>query len=228
VVTELPITQEWESYLEMNVNRWRTQLGLPTRSLEDQKADLVEVDRGDGSRPAYLLDLRGTMLSTAPKSRPVVSSASQSAGSAERPFDLKYQTPDGWVDNGPSGMRLASFAIDGDEKVGVVTVIIAGGDRLSNVERWQAQLSPDAEPASNQAEAQKAIESALAVKSAKGIEGQLYSLYGPQGDEQPAMLAAILPSGKGESSVFVKLSGQAPIAEKNRDKLIAFISSLEW
>ena len=152
------------------------------------------------------------------------------AAKADPPKDspLKYAAPEDWKDQGPSGMRVASFSIGSEVSKGEVTVIIAGGDRLSNVERWQGQLNPAVEADVNKASATQAIENATKIQSAKGIEGQLYSLLGPEGDDQPAMLAAILPSGQGESSLFVKLTGNAQLAQENRDKLIAFISSLEW
>ncbi len=230
VVTQLPIQQEWESYLEININRWRTQLGLPENRFAEQKPELIEVARENSDWPALLLDLTGT-ASTLPPRMGLTPPSAPSAPSEEKrsaKSAINYITPEGWNDEGASGIRAASFSLDGDKAKGEVTVIFAGGDRLSNIERWQGQLSPSAEPSAIKEASSKAIENATPIHSAKGIEGQLFSLLGPDGDIQPAMLAAILPFGQGESSVFVKLTSDTITAKENRDKLIAFISSLEW
>jgi hypothetical protein len=232
-VTELPMPpakEELDSFLESNINRWRGQLGLSANTIAEQRPDLLEVAREGESRPAYVVDMTGASSGQPPMGMGAASAPVPPRKQVKEPEEspVKYTVPEGWKDQGPSGMRIASFAIGDESTKGEVTVIIAGGDRLSNVERWQGQLNSAAEVEANKASASQAIESATKIQSAKGIEGQLYSLLGPEGDEQPAMLAAILPSGQGDSSVFVKLTGNAQLAEENREKLIAFISSLEW
>jgi hypothetical protein len=230
-VTALTLNQSWDSYLEMNINRWRRQLGLPENSFAEQKPDLVEVKREKASLPAYLLDLSGVASSQSPRmggGPPPNAPSPVQKTSPPRTPSVSYVTPDGWNDVGASGMREASFKISSEKSDGEVTVVFAGGDRLSNVERWQGQLNPEGAAEVNKASTAQAIENAIKVQSAKGIEGQLYTLLGPEGDAQTAMLAAILPAGQGDSSLFVKLTGSAELAEENRDKLIAFISSLEW
>ncbi len=42
------------------------------------------------------------------------------------------------------------------------------------------------------------------------------------------MLVAILPTGRGTESVFVKLTADRELAAEHRERLVAFISSLEW
>ncbi len=234
VVTELPMPtakEDLDGFLESNINRWRGQLGLPANTIAEQRPDLIEVARENDALPAYMLDMTGASSS---------SQSSMGMGTASVPVPattkadtpkaspLKYVAPEGWQDQGASGMRVASFTIGSEVSKGEVTVIFAGGDRLSNVERWHGQLNPEGTADVNKASVTEAIKNATKIQSANGIEGQLYSLFGPQGDDQPAMLAAILPTGQGESSVFVKLTGNAQLAQENLDKLIAFISSLEW
>ncbi len=231
VVTALTFSQDWESYLEININRWRRQLGLPENSFAKQKPDLVEVARENATLPAYLLDLTGESSSQPPRmggGPPANAPGSVQKTSPPQKPEVSYVAPDGWDDVGASGMREASFKIQKETSKGEVSVIFASGDRLSNVERWQGQLNPSSEASVNKEAATKAIDNATAIKSAKGVEGELYSLLGPEGESQPAMLAAILPMGQGEVSVFVKLTGDAQLAQENRDKLIQFISSLQW
>ncbi len=231
VVTALTFSQDWESYLELNINRWRRQLGLPENSFAEQKADLVEVARDKAVLPAYLLDLLGESSAQPPRmggGPPPIAPPSVEKTSPPRKAGVTYVAPEGWNDVGASGMREASFKIAKETSKGEVSVIFASGDRLSNVERWLGQLNPSSETSANKEAATKAIENATAIKSAKGVVGQLYSLLGPEGESQTAMLAAVLPMEQGEMSVFVKLTGSAQLAEENRDKLIQFISSLQW
>ncbi len=126
-------------------------------------------------------------------------------------------------------MRVASFVVaEGDSK-GEVTVIIAGGDREANVVRWQGQVSPGADPGKVQELAKQAVANAKEVKSGRGIVGLLYSLRGPDGENPPTMLAAMFPlEENSSSSVFVKMTGDAKLAEAHRERLIHFIESLEW
>jgi hypothetical protein len=58
--TELPgpATQnDWDSYLEANINRWRGQLSLPSNTIAEQKPKLIQIDRPD-SPAAWIVDLR--------------------------------------------------------------------------------------------------------------------------------------------------------------------------
>ncbi len=70
---------------------------------------------------------------------------------------VQYTSPDGWIDEGPKGMRLASFKIEDGEEKGEVTVMFLGGDVPSNVKRWQGQVSPTAAPEELDQATEKAI-----------------------------------------------------------------------
>ncbi|MDZ4851465.1 MAG: hypothetical protein SGI77_19415 [Pirellulaceae bacterium] len=241
VVTQLPMPtdeKEREGYLSDNINLWRKQLGLAPNKFADQKSDLIEVARSEGSSPAYLLDLTGTsssvpgmmggssMGSNPPPTAPLTQSPPKSA--PPRKSAVQYVAPEGWTDVGASGMREASFTIGDESSKAEVTVIFASGDQLSNVERWHGQLNPSDEANVGKEAAIKAIEAATTVKAASDTEGKMFSLLGPEGDDQPAMLAAILPTGNDKSSVFIKFTGSAKLAGEHREKFIQFISSLQW
>ncbi len=149
-VTQLsgpPNPDAWDNYLEVNINRWRGQLSLPPNTIAEQKPDLVKIDR-EGLESAWLVDLRTDDATSPPNPTPQQNTlpsdspgpiSSNSSPASSKP---KYKTPEGWTDEGPKGMRVASFVVaEGDSK-GEVTVIIAGGDREANVVRWQGQVSP--------------------------------------------------------------------------------------
>jgi len=151
---------------------------------------------------------------------------------------LKYDLPDGWTDEGARGMRAASFSFEGkrdsdtEPSKGEVTVIFAGGDRLANVVRWQGQMAPDKSKEEQEVVAEKAIGDAIDVTVAGGAAGQLYTLRGSEDPDSPSMLAAILPqspnSENSGSSVFVKLTAPAWLADQHQSRLVQFIQSLKW
>lgn len=59
---------------------------------------------------------------------------------------LDAELPDGWTDKGASGMRLASYAIEGTS-IDFYLISLSMGDVPSNVNRWRGQVGlPDASP----------------------------------------------------------------------------------
>ena len=249
---------DWPDYFEQNVNRWRRQLGLPQVSLAESQSLMTELPREGSELPAYLIDLRSeskneeqtstaktpnSVTSTSPTSSPTSALPSSlmappDASTPRTESKLKYDLPDGWTDEGARGMRVASFSFEGkrdsdtEPSKGEVTVIFAGGDRLANVVRWQGQMAPDKSKEEQQAVAEKAIGDAIDVTAAGGATGQLYTLRGSDDPDSPAMLAAILPQSSNaensDSSVFVKLTAPAWLADQHQSRLVQFIQSLQW
>lgn len=217
----------WDSYLEDNITRWRAQLSLPENDFAEQKKSLIRIDRKGTVVPAWIVDLRTEAIeNTATDASPQPSKPS--LDSPPKQIDLKFDTPDGWNPGASNSIRIASFNIVEGDATAEVTVIIAGGDRLSNIARWQGQLSNDVSSEQITELTKQVIEKALKVTTAHGVEGTLYSLVGPEGDSQRATLAAILPLKDNDSSLFVKLSGPAKVAEAHRERLTQFISSMKW
>jgi hypothetical protein len=248
---------EWPDYFEQNVNRWRRQLGLQPSTIAESKAQMTEIPRENSELPAFLIDLRSEPKSitetsasdsekaasnktepssTGPSTTGAMANvmAPPNASTPRAESKLKYAVPDGWSDEGARGMRAASFAFqgkrDGDAEAskGEVTVIFAGGDRLANVARWQGQLAPDQSKEEQQAVAEKAIGEAIDVTAASGTTGQLFTLRGGNDPISPTMLAAIIPMENGTSSVFVKLTAPAWLADDHQSRLVQFIQSLAW
>ncbi len=217
----------WESYLESNVNRWRRQLSLPEVSYAEQKESLTEIQREGSKDVAWIFDLQTEDKESADVAAPDKSNNTPSASSKDA-FSLKYETPEGWVAGATNQFRMASFSVKEGEATAEVTVISAGGDQLSNVARWQGQVSAELPKEKIDDLTKEAIEKASKVKTAHGVEGMLYLLLGPEGDSQPAILAAILPLADNQTSLFVKLTGPAKVAEAHRERLIQFISSMKW
>ncbi len=113
-----------------------------------------------------------------------------------------------------SPFRLASLdVVDGDQKCDV-SVSSLGPDQpvLDNVNRWRGQikLSP-------------AQESELDLKPIKcgGVDGSLVELVG----ETETILAVMV--SRPDKTWFVKLQGPKDLAQRERDKFVAFTESIE-
>jgi len=132
---------------------------------------------------------------------------------------LEYVLPEGWVDAGGSGMRLATLkAGDGAE----ITVIGASGSLESNVSRWQGQLTPDVDPA----RVARAIEAGAKV-AVQDVEGTIVLLDDGATDNPQSILAAVIPVDA-STSLFVKFKGAADVARRLREPFTAFVRSIRW
>jgi hypothetical protein len=140
---------------------------------------------------------------------------------------LRYELPDGWVDAGASGMRLATVTIGEPAEGREVTVIPASGSLRANVERWQGQLGSTAEATS------AAVDQALAEAEALDVDGTRATVVllvdeaaAAAGDGQ-AILGAMVPIDESKA-LFVKFKGDAAIARRERENFTRFVSSLRW
>lgn len=231
-VTELPGPNDgnWDSYLEANINRWRGQLRLPSNTFAEQKPTLVEVARGEGQPSAWIVDLQSEDSQLASTETPPTSPPSPNSGvSAQKSSPFTFSAPNGWTDEGPKGMRAASFVLKEADQSGEVSVIVASGDIPSNVTRWQGQVTPGATPEEIETRAKKAIDEASKIKAANGVEGAIYTLLADDSDDSAsATVAAILPYGEGQSSVFVKMIGPKKLLVAHRERFTKFIETLSW
>jgi len=170
-----------------------------------------------------------------PAATPVTRSAAAATVAPDRsaPPNLKYEVPPGWTDRGASGMRLATLTIGEPAAGREVTVIPASGTLRSNVERWQKQLTAEAEPAA----VAQAVDRALAAADTVDIAGtratvvmlsdQLEADPAKAGDATQAILGAMIPL-EDSVALFVKYKGEADVARQEKDRFLQFVSSLRW
>ena len=137
---------------------------------------------------------------------------------------LEYDLPDGWTDEGASGMRLATLRTgpEGTPDAGEVTIIPASGTLQGNATRWQEQLTPGASPE----RVSRAIEEAEKLP-VNGVEGTVLLLLDDAVENQQAILAAMIPLDSA-TSLFVKFKGPATVARTLRGPFTAFVRSIRW
>lgn len=217
----VPPEKSWPEWVELNVNRWRGQVSLPPQPWKEMESTLTVLEPlSQGDRPAYYVSLTG--VGGASGRPPMMGSMPPTQPNRVQSTQVKYKVPSGWIESPASGMRLASFKIEKEGQQAEVTVISAGGDKRSNVERWQKQLIPNADSAL----IDSVIQSAEKVE-VNGVPSELYYIKGAEGPQQDAFLAAIVDWQPG-NSLFIKFNGPAKVAEMEREAFSGFVKSIVW
>ena len=140
---------------------------------------------------------------------------------------IEYSLPEGWTEvSGPSGMRLATLSIGGEEGQ-EISIIPASGTNRSNVERWQKQLDEEA----SGEEIADLVDKALAKAGSVDVQGKKATVVllteATSNDEKDteSILGGMLPMDD-SNTLFVKFRGPTEIARKEQKKFIAFMASL--
>ena len=221
----------WADQVDMNVNRWRGQMGLPPSTekwaggqpLRVAAADegsvwvdlAGEAGSGNAKLPAVNTPMAGQKQSGLP-------SGTEAGNKAEA---VTYQRPQGWRDGRTSSMRLAAFNVGPENQSAEITVISAGGDLRGNVARWLGQVRNGtvADEVVDQA-LEKAQEVTVAGKPGK----RFLLLSEKDADPRLAIDATIVPLGSdGASSLFIKMTGPAKTVENQDDAITLFLKSLK-
>lgn len=175
-----------------------------------------------GDVRTYTVPRSADVAATAPRRDPPITATPASR--------VRFDLPEGWIDGGASGLRLATLFIgDGDTKQ-EVTVIPASGTLESNIARWVGQLDASADETDRQQAAAAAIADASRI-DVDGTEATVVLLLDPAataGNEAgEAILGAMVPLDGG-SSLFVKFKGRADVARREQENFHRFVSSLRW
>ena len=140
---------------------------------------------------------------------------------------IDYTLPEGWAEvSGPSGMRLATLSIGGEEGQ-EISIIPASGTIRSNVERWQKQLDEEA----SSEEIANLVDEAMAKAGSVDVQGKKATVVllteATSNDEKDmeSILGGMLPMDD-SNTLFVKFRGPTEIARKEQKKFIAFMASL--
>lgn len=238
-ISKLQRQEDWDNQVNMNVNRWRGQLGL--ENSDDKWAEGKPIQIAAADNDSIWVDLIGEASGSGGMSPPFANRrppfASSGAGMpstapgpgkgnatpAAKPDDrLKFERPEGWRDGRMSSMRMAAFNIGPEESQAELTVIPAGGDLRGNVARWLGQVRDGEVP-------DEVVDAAMAAAtkvSVDGRDGQRFFLAGEESDEGTAIDATIVPMDDG-MSLFVKATGPAQTVKQESEAIAAFLESLK-
>lgn len=211
------------NYQQLNLNRWRNQLGLADVTGADwlldgiKSGELVEVPAAADRPAALIVNLSGqlekigeaSMLAAmvtppaAPRPEPVARPApamnDPGSGITSSAAKFDHTPPSGWTPSAGSSARLASLEVIHESgKLDIsVTRFPNGGDLLSNVNRWRGQAElPNVT-------SDKLGESVTDAQIG-GRPGKLVIAKGPA----LSILAAIVPDGSAQW--FFKVQGPTP------------------
>ena len=156
-----------------------------------------------------------------------IAQAGRQTSRPQQSRQIDYSLPEGWTEvSGPSGMRLATLAIGGEEGQ-EISIIPASGTNRSNVERWQKQLDEEA----SSEEIADLVDKALAKAGSVDVQGKKATVVllteATSNDEKDteSILGGMLPMDD-SNTLFVKFRGPTEIARKEQKKFIAFMASL--
>ena len=217
VSTLRQINPDWNAYLSSNLNRWRGQLGLPPLSPE-MAADAFEKLNAQNNT-IYFTRLNATFASSSTSGNNTLPDRSRRPSRSLSGFDptaVRGTPPPDWKPAPVTGMRKACFRMQADGQAIEVTVIPAGGDLLANVNRWRGQLKLDP------LDQRQLTDSSRNVNAGK-LSGKYIAIPGAS----ETILAAIFPDA-GRGSWFVKLRGDAKLADSQQEAFKSFVSSLRF
>ena len=156
-----------------------------------------------------------------------IAQAGRQTSRPQQSRQIDYTLPEGWTEvSGPSGMRLATLAIGGEEGQ-EISIIPASGTTRSNVERWQKQLDEEA----SSEEIADLVDKAMAKAGSVDVQGKKATVVllteATSNDEKDteSILGGMLPMDD-SNTLFVKFRGPTEIARKEQKKFIAFMASL--
>lgn len=205
-------------YVLSNVNRWRGQVGLGNIAPNELPRETKQVELRDGEM-ATVVDLVGRAKPGAmpgPFAGGLGAAAPPSASPGALSPQLKYEVPDGWHEEAATGFRKASFRISENgqsAEVSVSDLDAAAGDLLPNVNRWREQvgLKPTTE---------RDVDEHVASIDVGSHVGQYVEMFG---DGKATSAVIVKASGR---AWFLKLSGDRPLVEQQRDRFKSFVHSL--
>ncbi|MCA9075006.1 MAG: hypothetical protein KDA93_08240 [Planctomycetaceae bacterium] len=235
-VIKLPMSGDDRSeYMKQNIDRWRRQLGLApmedgdwlsaaqeqnelrTLTANGQEITVVDLngktDEIDDARMLGAIILPKA-LSAAPATRSTARATQPPSSGPTSSSALAFETPEGWETGKASTMRVASFAVtEGDQSLDI-SAMMAGGDELSNVNRWRGQVGLDNIT-------QEQLDASAKQLNVDGTTGRLFNLVG----EEQTIVAVMVPQGG--QSWFFKMMGDPALAERELENFEAFVTSVK-
>ena len=190
----------WPAYVQQNTDRWRGQLGLQPKPLDQQsEMELSEIASSIDPAPIYLVNYLGqgsgrpsmsSKLDLSPdvgnvntpspiEGEPTIEPEIKQSRAAdeletELPSNPKvtFDKPEGWVAGEESSIRLVSLKTSAETSAAEASFVLAGGDDQDIVSLWARSIWADEEQAKSQVE--KILERGKPVTAESGQTGNLY------------------------------------------------------
>ncbi len=210
-------------YLKANIDRWRSQVGLPPYDGEWQKqakadGELAEVEnRGRKVTIVHLLGETEQFGSSRMLAAIIPhvddgdgAPATREPSSATPQQPPSYVVPEGWAKGQPGSFQFAVFNVDAEGRSVEVSVAKAGGSLEDNIARWRGQIG--AAPGEGESRPIKV----------GGHDATFVELSGPR----ETILGVIVP--RGGTNWFFKLKGDPELAVRERSRFDEFVQSVQF
>ena len=207
-----------------NINRWRGQLDLPNIEADDLPTRTETIKAGELTITVINIVGKAAPKSAMPGGMMPPMMGQPNAGNATPPAvqpgakandsGLKFDKPEEWTEAPPKQFQLARFTVGKGEQTAEIAVSRAGGGRDANINRWRGQLGLNPLSPEELKQAGQPFE----VGSKKGELVEIVV-------EDRALLGVIIPDG--DQAWFIKLTGHAALAVKERSRFEAFAKSLK-
>ena len=210
----------------MNVNRWRGQLGLPAieRSRLPEETDQLAWANGTArlfDRSGHLGPTPGATAGASTGPPPMRRPPGPAAANLSRA--PTYETPEGWNEVRAAGMRKAAFEVRVGQQQAEITIIDLpekAGGLFANVDRWHDQVGLGRIT-------QEQFDRQVQEIDVGGKVGHYVELVGPEDAEPRKSILGVIVVAGGKSW-FVKLTGDAPLAEREKGRFKSFVQSIRF
>jgi len=136
---------------------------------------------------------------------------------------LTWKTPEGWTEEKPGQMRLASFKASKDGKSVDISIVplpgAAGGD-TPNVNRWRGQVGLEGVTPDEISKAAEAVE-------AGGQPASLYDIAGKNPAGEAARIIAVIQH-RDDMAWFSKMTGDDQLVAAQKPAFVEFLKSLNF
>ena len=136
----------------------------------------------------------------------------------------RWTAPAGWKELGEKPMRVVTFVPDGAKGTEAYVTVLSGsaGGARSNVDRWRSQMG--AAPMTDDEFAKSPRKTILGGEAVfVAIEGSYAGMEAAQGKAGWLLLGMIVP--RGDTTVFVKMTGPAGEVNAERERFQSFCES---
>ncbi len=134
----------------------------------------------------------------------------------------QWKVPEGWQSAAGNQFSLAAFAVSEGPSLIQTTVSRAGGDLLENLNRWRGQLGLAAWSPQEMKKTAKTL-------SINGHDGTLVDFVGKDARTgKPSCILGLIVQRDGEMAWFFKLTGDAELAQREKENFEAFVKSVKF
>jgi hypothetical protein len=213
-----------------NINRWRGQLGLAPAQIGDlgEFSKEVEVD----GRKGRIVDLVGMakaggpmmggpkMGGKMPPNHPEVAGMPDVPAGGGEDAKFTYKLPEGWTKGEPKKMTRERINVTENGETAEVTISVAGGDPVLNINRWRGQIKLPPIDDDNE------IIRILTRIDTADRKGAMVDLANPKAPAPNRILAVMIPTQT--TMWFLKMYGPDALVGRQKANFEAFTRSFKF